>query len=523
MRAAALALLFAGSLPGQQDARGAAEEVPLELEVNHTIVRGVQWLKEGQADDGSWPAHSDQHGNGMTALAAYTLLRSGVRPDDEALVGALRVLDQGPPPSTYGRACYLLMAEASRQPDRWRTHCETAVAALAETQQQGLWAYPWAHVDMSNVQFALLGLHAAYRMGIAIPEELLADCAEAIFGLQHEDGGFRYRVDTPPTGGMTAATLAGLEILAVLAEEDRDLRRVLRKHRREIAAARDWLDARFRVDANPVRADRHTSSWHFPYLWAIERYGGFSGEKTIGGRDWYRAGARWLVDHQLASGDWPHQGVASSCFALLFLRRATVTPDEELEILYARIDAERADRAPRRPDRDAPRQLRWLVAGPYRCPPRAEPIDEEPFRARSTSLRDGGRAGEERWQAVTLEDRAWVDLDRVVEDPSDHCLWALGAHLTVPGERPLPVTLWLTTEDGWRAFVDGEEVGASRKAGTPILEDSLVDLELAPGGHELVIWLEDLGGAAAFGARLTDRHGQPHGSRHLRVTLDEAD
>ena len=54
--------------------------------------------------------------------------------------------------------------------------------------------------------------------------------------------------------------------------------------------------------------------------------GGLCGLKEIGGSDWYRDGARYIVEHQGDKGEWastqgdpqPH-----TCFALAFLSRAT--------------------------------------------------------------------------------------------------------------------------------------------------------------------------------------------------------
>ena len=78
--------------------------------------------------------------------------------------------------------------------------------------------------------------------------------------------------------------------------------------------------------------------WRFLliYLYGLERVGALLGWKYIGKHDWYREGAEYLLKAQTAPGGWPaaaksdnpdHEDeILQTCFALLFLKRATVPP-----------------------------------------------------------------------------------------------------------------------------------------------------------------------------------------------------
>ena len=62
-------------------------------------------------------------------------------------------------------------------------------------------------------------------------------------------------------------------------------------------------------------------------LFGLERAGVLADIRFLGDHDWYTEGAEYLIGKQLPSGAWPGPGahaVMNTCFALLFLRRATV-------------------------------------------------------------------------------------------------------------------------------------------------------------------------------------------------------
>jgi hypothetical protein len=101
-------------------------------------------------------------------------------------------------------------------------------------------------------------------------------------------------------------------------------------------AAVKWIANNFAVDKNPGHAN--ANSWLYYYLYGLERIGQFLEEDTFGEFDWYKEGARWLIDNQKGDGTWSsgakthedkgrkegwHEGdVTDTCFAILFLKRA---------------------------------------------------------------------------------------------------------------------------------------------------------------------------------------------------------
>src|SRR5688572_22169447 len=179
----------------------------------------------------------------MTALAAYTLAKSGVRKKDESLLAARKALAGAEMKSTYSAAVHLLLQEALG-PEADRAAAEKSLAFLVANQSPGgVWAYPWDHECGSNTQFALLGLRAARRLGLEVPAATLEAAAEGLWRFQDRSGGFVYDVGRRPYDGMTAAALAGIAVLDELGASSGRVRATLKKHSADRAAAEEWLVA----------------------------------------------------------------------------------------------------------------------------------------------------------------------------------------------------------------------------------------------------------------------------------------
>jgi hypothetical protein len=83
-----------------------------------------------------------------------------------------------------------------------------------------------------------------------------------------------------------------------------------------------WLAKNFTVETNPGPL----GGWHYYYLYGLERAGVLTDEEFLGDHDWYREGAEYLVRGQSEKGHWLSRRpvLTDTCFALLFLRRATI-------------------------------------------------------------------------------------------------------------------------------------------------------------------------------------------------------
>ncbi|HYE97659.1 MAG TPA: prenyltransferase/squalene oxidase repeat-containing protein, partial [Planctomycetota bacterium] len=186
--------------------------------------------------------------------------------------------------------------------------------------------------DHSNSMYAALGLRACAEAGVAVPREVLEAAARAWRDALHKnEGGWCYgrHPEHKPYGSMTAGGVGSLIIYDHLL--GRDWRRD-----RDVQAGLDWLAKHFSVTWNPgwhEHAQRPNSGHHlYYYLYALERAARMAGLEQIGRREWHAEGTEALLATQRPDGAWesPQGGndIQDTCFAVLFLRRATrVLPD----------------------------------------------------------------------------------------------------------------------------------------------------------------------------------------------------
>jgi Prenyltransferase and squalene oxidase repeat len=534
--------LFLASAICAQEANAPKPDAPsLGLRTNRAIARGLAWLRKEQRQDGAWSGHEGEHPGGETALVCYALVKSGVGRGDPMLQAGLTSLNGVEFQSTYSAAVDLLLCEALNDPKRFGSSSRASFDFLLAEQKDGLWAYPSGFVDVSNTQFALLGLRAGRKLGFDVPEKTIERCAIALLRCQDGTGGFGYRVDREPTAGLTAATLAGFEVLAELGKGMGPVESLLGKKKSEIQAGANWLGERFVAQKNAYGASAWTPAFHYAFLWAVERYCGLANRDKLGAHDWYREGAEHLVEEQRADGGWGRT-VDDVCFALLFLRRATVTAYEDLSKVYSELDREKtiAAEKPRvRPAASVPRLADWLVAGPFVDKRGAPMLLKPPFAPEKLAPRDKEQLRERVFERWSLRPDTWTDLERLTGRRGDFLLWVLATYVSYspdassdksagdgaaaggassPGagakrvaetsSRALEAVLWLAVEDAWKVYFDGKLVSFDERVQAPIEESVCVPLEIQPGVHTLVVLVSDDLGASAFGARLTDPAGR---------------
>jgi len=209
--------------------------------------------------------------------------------------------------------------------------------------------------DNSNSQYAALGLRACHDAGIKIPESVVVLAKKFWYDTQHpatEAGGKKVDLGVATGPGMSelppaaprgwcygdsygvckggpayAAMTAGATGTVVIYEyiQGKDWRK-----NEHVRSGMAWFSKNWSVSENigPSEIeDGAANSYLYYYLYALERLGMLYDTGKIGGHLWYPEGAKLLLDAQAKDGSWnasrPGQPVWDTCFAILFLKRAT--------------------------------------------------------------------------------------------------------------------------------------------------------------------------------------------------------
>jgi hypothetical protein len=358
--------------------------------VLQSIVLGANWLLTRQRENGSFPSGYDgSYPMGPTALATLALLKSGLPAGHPKIERAFAYLKTQPLAKTYEVSVLLMALDAKYDPapdpfakeevDRygnfvvpepcaekaskedlaWMKQC---VDFLVKHQTGGYWRYPEGGFDLSNTQYALLGLKAADRCGLKVPTTVWTQALDFLLSHQEATGpeveiranevrgdyriewkekalarGFRYVKaeggrGSPVTGAMTTAGAAGLLICQSQLWKSRKFGAEARaKTRTAIRDAFAWMQKNFAVESNPGLAMAH----HYYYLYGLERMGILAHTRFVGKADWYLEGAEVLLFEQDPPGSWQEGNLVDTCFALLFLKRSSfrtanpsITPSE---------------------------------------------------------------------------------------------------------------------------------------------------------------------------------------------------
>lgn len=338
------------------------------------------------------------HQIGTTSLCALALLAAGKSKKDPGMLKSLewvraqdKLVAGGGTRATYDAGVMLMfvveMYRPDAKPDKDKGRYAKAkekdpcglppdvrqwleeVALWFGTAQldEGWWRYPMAPPgDLSNTQYALLGLRAAHDCGVRISPQIFQKAAEATLEAQEKDGpklkriipgsgkpgegdyaveggdrarGWGYQKEgTRVMGSMTTAAIAVLAICNdALIKPDRFggyTDELERKVRRSVQDGFAWLDKNFAVDRNPPAG---SPAWHYYYLYGLERACAFGGSDRdrIGKHDWYAEGAKVIVPQQKEDGRWSTGSLGSAeariggsdlcdtSWALLFLKKAT--------------------------------------------------------------------------------------------------------------------------------------------------------------------------------------------------------
>jgi hypothetical protein len=324
--------------------RPASAEVTAD-QVKQAISRGVDYLKRQQSENGSWSS-SRTSGNGqetgLTSLVTLALLTAGEPVDSPAMAKALAHLQGARADDvarTYSVALQTMaLAAAGRERDLDQIAENAAWLVRAQVRKDakaGSWAGSWGYGlgsrrgDNSNSQYALLGLNAASEAGVRIPPQTWAWARWYWDQCQSRDGGWTYIAEASgrSTPTMTGAGVSSLAITGVRQSES--VERLQGGHAVDcgkvdvnpgLQRGLAWLGSHFSV--------RRAIHWKYYYLYGLERAGRLTGQRDLGGHDWYREGAEELVRlRDPLLGCWKGSGTAESdpliatSFAVLFLAK----------------------------------------------------------------------------------------------------------------------------------------------------------------------------------------------------------
>lgn len=324
-----------------------AQAADLDAAVEVALEKGIAYVLRAQEIDGSWRGpQADHYRVGMTSLALYTLLKCGLPADHPAIRAGLAHVRAHLEPGhyagadrvskTYELGCALMAFAALPKDRRPMAEIRACAERLRRTFRNGdkenppRWGYPNDHgggdvawTDLSNTQYAILGLRAAARCGCDVTGEgLWSAIAEDLIRQQAYRGGWGYQDGHKASASMTVAGITCLQVSLEMLQEKgvRGLGRI----RSGVSGGYEWLAAHWSVSKNldPRAKGQNNSRWHYYYLYGLERIGAFTGRRLVGTHDWYREGARFIVDKQGGNGGWGW-GDDDTCFALLFLRRGS--------------------------------------------------------------------------------------------------------------------------------------------------------------------------------------------------------
>ena len=304
--------------------------------VQRAIDRGVAYLRKSQNQRGGWNEFGSQS-CGLSALCTLALLNCGVEQDDPAIASAMRYLRGFTPQETYSVALQTLVfcqLGSARDVQKIRDNVNwLASKQIRNGERVGGWNYGTIGAgDPSNSQFAVLALGAAKDRGIEVDPAVFQRALG--YWVKRQRRGWTYHGGGAPSGSMTCAGIASIVIArsGLQGQSSRIEGDTLRccggtdSNNDPVEIGLSWLGNAFSVNRNPGSGSDMTQ---FYYLYALERVGRLSGRRFIGGHDWYREGAEWLLQQQDGfQGFWGGKGQmgegnrdVTTSFALLFLSK----------------------------------------------------------------------------------------------------------------------------------------------------------------------------------------------------------
>jgi len=333
--------------------------LPSKRTLATAVARGVNALLLTQAPDGSFayvtstrrprPPGGGKRATSMmdygaTALAVFALRSAGVPGDAWPMRKALRYLRGGGAEMrlasasyTYGISLAIMAMQACDPKGLYDDIQRLAHRLIAGQHAQHLgWTYQSyggtgagraRNIDLSNTQYAILGLRRATMAGQPVPAETWERVQKLMREAESDASGewlYSYPNENARTrSGMAAIAAASFVIAGKLLDPN---------VKRADMLADAQVDRALRTMANRYGRKADYSSLDLYTMYSIERVGALYGIAAFDGLPWHEAAEASLLERQNGDGSWGRDPVkwftswgrtADTAYALLILRKAT--------------------------------------------------------------------------------------------------------------------------------------------------------------------------------------------------------
>jgi len=297
-----------------------------DAQVEAGINKLKAYLYRTQNNAGHWDAPQPGQGHvagtnhgGQTALITYALLTAGESYQSPKLRRAIEFLSRVDMQGTYAVAAraHVWSHLPPQFGDKLRDDLYWLQQAAHPVETGGIsFRYRRDSKDWDNsaAQYGVLGMWEAAKRDLPVSRADWLGFEKHALATQHDSGAWSYGAHN--NDERTSMTTAGLAMLYITQDylHNQDFRTPGRARKHPLRAAIDrglgWLDEHYEPGVNVNGNHQHYT------MYGIERVGIASGRKYLGGKDWYRTGARWILDH-------PGTGT-NAAFSLLFLERGRV-------------------------------------------------------------------------------------------------------------------------------------------------------------------------------------------------------
>ena len=310
-----------------------------ESDLSKMISRGIQFLQNAQAEDGSYSSHA---GTGVTSLATTALLRNGRGSQDPLIAKSLQYLEgkvrpdggiyaEGSNHRNYETCLAVFCFSAANDDGRYDQLLKRADAFIKRLQWDdgeghdrsstsfgGAGYGRHSRPDLSNTSFMIDALKelgneendpAIQRALIFVSrcQNLETEHNETAYAAKNPDGGFYYTIAAGGSsqageteqgglrsyGSMTYAGLKSMIFAGVDADDPR------------VKAARKWISENYTLKQNPGMADNGLYYYYHTFAKTLNAAGLEKVEDADGtSHDWRKELVEQLAALQLEDGSW---------------------------------------------------------------------------------------------------------------------------------------------------------------------------------------------------------------------------